>query len=529
VTVAAREPRARLDRILVERGLAPTRARAQALVLAGRVSTAGLRLDKPGLCYPLDVPLEVAPGPRWVSRGGEKLDAALAALGVRAAERDALDVGASTGGFTQVLLQHGARRVIALDVGRGQLDWSLRNDPRVLVLEGRNARRLDPADLPFPPSLATVDVSFISLRLVLAPLVGCVTADGDVIALVKPQFEVGRAQVGRGGIVRDRELHRDPRRRGQPGVLPAPAPGRPGHRRGGRRVSTQPVAKTPIRRVVVVAKIGRSQAPRLAAELARWLEERGIEVQYDAETAAALGVAGGASRETLPDAVDLAIVAGGDGTLLSVARAAGPRGVPLLGVNLGGLGFLTELHPDELYAGLEAVLRGEYTIEQRRALRVRFARAGQAVREYALLNDVVITKSALARMIDIGVRVDGQEVATYTSDGLIVSTPTGSTAYNLSAGGPILDPRMSAFVIAPICPHTLTHRPIVVPGDVRIEIALRSSEGEVYLTLDGQIGSPFAPEDRLTIDDHPRPVRLVRVARRGFFEVLRRKLRWGER
>jgi 23S rRNA (cytidine1920-2'-O)/16S rRNA (cytidine1409-2'-O)-methyltransferase len=208
VTVPAREPRARLDRILVDRGLAPTRARAQALVMAGRVSTAGIRLDKPGLACPLDLPLEVAPGPRWVSRAGEKLDAALAELAIRAAGRDALDVGASTGGFTQVLLQHGARRVIALDVGRGQLDWSLRNDPRVAMLEGRNARGLAPADLPFRPSLATVDVSFISLRLVLPPVVGCVTADGDVIALVKPQFEVGRAQVGRGGIVRDRELHR---------------------------------------------------------------------------------------------------------------------------------------------------------------------------------------------------------------------------------------------------------------------------------------------------------------------------------
>jgi len=151
------------------------------------------------------------------------------------------------------------------------------------------------------------------------------------------------------------------------------------------------------------------------------------------------------------------------------------------------------------------------------------------VREYALLNDAVITKSALARMINIRVRVDEEEVATYTSDGLIVATPTGSTAYNLSAGGPILDPRMGAFVISPICPHTMTYRPLVVPDSVTIEVSLLSGDEEVFLTLDGQIGYPLLADDRLTIDHHPSPVRLVRITNLGFFEVLRRKLRWGER
>jgi 23S rRNA (cytidine1920-2'-O)/16S rRNA (cytidine1409-2'-O)-methyltransferase len=209
VTVTGRRPpRARLDRILVERGLAPTRAKAQALVLAGRVSSEGVRLEKPGLACPVDLPIVLRAGPRWVSRAGEKLDAAVDAFALRVGGRDALDVGASTGGFTEVLLARGARRVIALDVGRGQLDWGLRRDPRVVALEGVNARNLLPEDLPFRPSVATVDVSFISLRLVLPPVAGCMTADADVIALVKPQFEVGRGEVGRGGIVRDRERHR---------------------------------------------------------------------------------------------------------------------------------------------------------------------------------------------------------------------------------------------------------------------------------------------------------------------------------
>lgn len=284
-----------------------------------------------------------------------------------------------------------------------------------------------------------------------------------------------------------------------------------------------------IRRVAIVAKIGTDQGPRIAAELGEWLEQRAIEVRYDGETARALGRGAGASRERLPADVDLVIVAGGDGTLLSVARSAGPQKIPVLGVNSGSLGFLTELAADEVFAGLQQVLDGRYTIEERQALRVRHLGEGRPGREYAVLNDAVITKGALARMIEVDLRIDGAEVATYTSDGLIISTPTGSTAYNLSAGGPILDPRMRAFVVTPICPHTITYRPLVVPGSVTLEASLRSSSEEVYLTLDGQVGSPFAAGDSLIIDDHPQPVRLVRVSQRSFFEVLRRKLRWGER
>jgi len=285
----------------------------------------------------------------------------------------------------------------------------------------------------------------------------------------------------------------------------------------------------PIRRVVVVAKTGPAAGPRIASELGAWLEGRGIEVVFDNTTATAVGRLGGVPRNEMPVDVDLAVVAGGDGTLLSVARSAAPLGIPILGVNLGSLGFLTELQPEELFEGLAAVLDGRFRIEQREALRVRHVRQGRVQQEYAVLNDAVIGKSALARMISIELRVDREEVATYTSDGLIISSPTGSTAYSLSAGGPILDPRMSAFVIAPICPHTMTYRPLVVPGTVLVEAFLRSTGEAVYLTLDGQIGIPLAPDDALAVDRHPNPVRLVRVAQHGFFEVLRRKLRWGER
>jgi 23S rRNA (cytidine1920-2'-O)/16S rRNA (cytidine1409-2'-O)-methyltransferase len=209
VAAAGASERERLDVVLVERGLAPSRAKAQALILAGRVLSSGKRLEKPGQRIPRGTPLEIREARRYVGRGGHKLEGALRHLAIDATGRDALDVGASTGGFTQVLLEAGARRVVALDVGRGQLDWSLRRDPRVHVLEGFNARHLAPAVLPFLPSLAVVDVSFISLELVLPGVVSCLTETGEIVALVKPQFEVGRGLVGRGGIVRDIRLHRD--------------------------------------------------------------------------------------------------------------------------------------------------------------------------------------------------------------------------------------------------------------------------------------------------------------------------------
>jgi len=203
-----RPARTRLDALLVARGLAPTRNQAQALIIAGRVSSAGQRLDKPGRQVAEDLPLELAPGRRWVGRGGFKLSAALQTFGIESDSRDAIDVGASTGGFTQVMLEAGFARVIALDVGRGQLDWGLRNDVRVEPVEGVNARNLTPDILPFSPEFASVDVSFISLKLVLPAVVSCLTGRREVVALVKPQFEAGRDEVGRGGIVRRPETHR---------------------------------------------------------------------------------------------------------------------------------------------------------------------------------------------------------------------------------------------------------------------------------------------------------------------------------
>lgn len=211
MTRGPRPRRERLDQILVERGLTESRARAQALILAGRVREGDTALIKPGIRYPDDIELTISEGRRFVSRGGYKLEAALQRFEIDPSQRDCIDVGASTGGFTQVLLEAGARQIIALDVGRGQLDWSLRNDDRVTPLEGLNARHLTRADLPCRPSLAVIDVAFISLTLVLPPVVESLSDQEtlDVVALIKPQFEVGRERVGRGGIVRNSQDHRD--------------------------------------------------------------------------------------------------------------------------------------------------------------------------------------------------------------------------------------------------------------------------------------------------------------------------------
>jgi len=199
----------RLDQLLVERGLAPSRTRAQALIMAGRVRRNGLRLDKPGAKVPFDIRLEVDPGERYVSRGARKLAGALERFQVEMDGLDVMDVGASTGGFTQILLEAGASRVIALDVGKGQIDWSLRNDSRVIVMEGVNARHLKAGDLPFRPAVITMDVSFISIEKILPALAGCILPGGRLVSLIKPQFEVGKGKVGKGGIVRNPALHRE--------------------------------------------------------------------------------------------------------------------------------------------------------------------------------------------------------------------------------------------------------------------------------------------------------------------------------
>jgi NAD+ kinase len=223
------------------------------------------------------------------------------------------------------------------------------------------------------------------------------------------------------------------------------------------------------------------------------------------------------------------VVIGGDGTLLSVARSIAHRPRPILGINLGGLGFLTETSLDEMEEVLGAAIEGRFELERRMMLEAALQRGGRTLLRQAVLNDVVITKSALARIIDLTLSIDRTFVTTYKADGLIVSTPTGSTAYALSAGGPILHPALGALVIAPICPHTLTMRPLVVPEASQVEVTLRTEDSQVYLTLDGQVGHPLRAHDRVRVRRSASPVLMLRSGRKTYYEVLRHKLHWGER
>ncbi|HYB13278.1 MAG TPA: NAD(+)/NADH kinase [Myxococcota bacterium] len=283
----------------------------------------------------------------------------------------------------------------------------------------------------------------------------------------------------------------------------------------------------PVHAVGVCLKPGQPQAAGAVRGLVKWLQQRGLRVLPDEEVGEVTGEPS-QSRSLLSGQADLVIVLGGDGTLLSVARAVSDRPVPILGVNLGTLGFLTEVTLDELFAALERVLAGEARVEARMRLEVRALREGGEIGRFLALNDAVLTNADLARMIDLETRAGGSEVTTYHADGLIVATPTGSTAYSLSAGGPIVLPELEAFLLTPICPHTLTQRPLVLPHSSQIEICVRS-RNEVQLTVDGQEGIALRQGDTVTVRRSDHPVRLIASPFRSRFEILREKLHWGTR
>jgi len=283
-------------------------------------------------------------------------------------------------------------------------------------------------------------------------------------------------------------------------------------------------------RVGIVIKPHRPEAREVLKQLIPWLKARDREVVLDVETASLAGAEGtGLAKADIPKAADLVVVLGGDGTLLSVARLIRSKEVPILGVNLGGLGFLTEITLDEMYPVLGAVLSGNYRASLRMLLRVVVRRGGETIAEDIVLNDAVMTKSALARIVDLEVFVEQEYVTTYRADGLIISTPTGSTAYGLSAGGPILFPTMHALLLVPICPHTLTNRPLVLPEAVGVRVILNSQNEDVYLTLDGQVGFPLQYRDQVEVQRADQQITLIASPKKNFYEILRSKLKWGER
>ncbi len=285
-----------------------------------------------------------------------------------------------------------------------------------------------------------------------------------------------------------------------------------------------------IRKAAIVVKPHVRNSHSTVTTLVKWLRRRKIDTFAEVRFADCMR---DPSRtfppRNPPRNMDLIIVIGGDGTFLSVVRSMGARQVPVLGVNAGSLGFLTDTSLPDLYKALERVLAGDYTIESRMLLDVELERHGKVVARQTVLNDVVITKGAIARMIEVGVELNKQLVASIRADGVIVSTPTGSTAYSLAAGGPILYPGIGSMILTPICPHTLTYRPVVVSDSSTVDITLRSSSGEVYATFDGQVSIPMLQEDTVRVRKSRSRLKLVSLPGHNYFQVLRHKLRWAER
>lgn len=279
-----------------------------------------------------------------------------------------------------------------------------------------------------------------------------------------------------------------------------------------------------IKRVGIVIKPHAPQVDELLRSLLAYLDERRIDCVLEEAAARKLGRPGGAARPDVAGASDLVVVLGGDGTLLSVAYCAAQAGVPVMGVNLGRLGFLTEIPVAEAFLALDAFLAGVPNIISPRSLLEVATESGPAY----CLNDVVITKGAVARMIEFTILIDGEAVATLKADGLIVSTPTGSTAYSLSAGGPIIHPQVPAVVLTPICPHTLTYRPLIIPSGSEVAIKLLTGGEEVYLTLDGQRGASFVRSDTVRIRKAPVELQLVTSPRRSYYALVKEKLGWAE-
>jgi len=285
-----------------------------------------------------------------------------------------------------------------------------------------------------------------------------------------------------------------------------------------------------INTVGICSKPNSAQAGAVVPPLVEWLRARSIAIRADEETAAySKSALSGIPREQVPQGCDLMIVLGGDGTLLSAGRAIRGREIPLFPVNVGGLGFLTAISVAELFPELERAFSDEHRIVRRKLLNTQVLRDGKVVANYESLNDAVLAKSSIARMIDLDTYVDDQFVCAYKADGVIIATPTGSTAYSLSAGGPIIYPSVPAICLTPICPHMLTNRPVLVPETSVIKSLSRGPDESIYLTIDGQVGNPLHEGDAVVCRSSEHSLLLIRPPKLLFFDVLRQKLKWGER
>ncbi len=284
-----------------------------------------------------------------------------------------------------------------------------------------------------------------------------------------------------------------------------------------------------LKKIGIYAKKSHPEVEQITMFAAQRLASAGIDVLIEDGLAEQIGQVNGFAGEDIPSQADMILVLGGDGTLISVARQIGDRQVPIVGVNLGQLGFLTEITREELPEMLDKLIAGDYKVSERMMIDAFIHRGDQIVGKYTVLNDAVINKGALARIIDMETYVDGRHLSTYKADGLIISTPTGSTGYSLAAGGPIIYPEINSLLITPICPHMLTNRPVVVWSRSIIEIEVKFQEDVVFFTADGQVGHKLLPGDRVEVRRSETRTRLVSSPSREYFQILRTKLSWGER
>ncbi|MBN2332727.1 MAG: NAD(+)/NADH kinase [Deltaproteobacteria bacterium] len=279
----------------------------------------------------------------------------------------------------------------------------------------------------------------------------------------------------------------------------------------------------------IVIKHNNTKALAVGIELTNWLLARGLKVVFDEELACGIPGSTPTRKPDIPQHADVIVVLGGDGTLLSIARLINGQDVPILGVNLGALGFLTAITLDELFMVMTDILQNNYSVSRRMMLTARIYRQQELITTYNVLNDVVINKGAVARIIELETTIDQLYLTTFKADGLIISTPTGSTGYSLSAGGPVVYPTLDSVIVSPICPHTLTNRPLLIPSEVTIETVLTSAGGDVFLTLDGQVGFSLQQNDKIAVTKADHDIKLIKSPTKSYFEVLRTKLKWGER
>jgi NAD+ kinase len=287
------------------------------------------------------------------------------------------------------------------------------------------------------------------------------------------------------------------------------------------------MSRTAFTIVGIVAKPSGATSQKVLAEILTLFRRHKVRVLMDEAAAHMAGVHKALPRADVVTGSDLVVVLGGDGTFLSAARSVRRQGPPLVGINLGSLGFLTEIQHRDVTRALTAILKGEAEEERRLMLAVRVVCNGRLLSSYTALNDVVLAKSSLARTVRLRIEVDGHPISSYRSDGLIISTPTGSTAYSLSAGGPLVHPAMDAVLITPICPHSLTNRPLLIPARASVEVSRSSGNDPIHLTVDGQTGGPFGPRDRLKVQRSRIALRLIHPFRRSFYDTLRTKLKWS--